>query len=72
MLEIETNKGMFMGYVNLYDYMLENNINEIKIINIKFSSEHLEFLRDNAIDLFKSLFQDLRIYTIEEIKNIVL
>ncbi|CUU47088.1 hypothetical protein [Clostridium beijerinckii] len=72
MLEIETNKGMFIGYVNLYNYMLENNINEINIINIKFSSEHLEFLRDNARDLFKSLFQDLRTYTIEEIKDIVL
>ncbi|MFW2500380.1 hypothetical protein [Clostridium diolis] len=72
MLEIETNKGMFIGYVNLYNYMLENNINEINIINIKFSSKHLEFLRDNARDLFKSLFQDLRTYTFEEIKDIVL
>lgn len=76
MLELETNKGMFIGYVNLYKHMKENNINEIEIISISYYSKHLEFIRDNASTLYKSFFQPfkgnaIRIYTFEEIKQIV-
>jgi|GEM_PF-3770308 len=71
MLVIKTNKGIFDGYVNLYKYMSENNLNEIEIISVNFYSEHLEFLRDNASVLYKSLFQYLRKYSFDEIEKIV-
>ena len=34
-------------------------------------SKHLEFLRDDASALYKSFFQELRIYTFEEIKKTI-
>lgn len=71
MLQIKTNKGIFDGYVSLYEYMKENNLNEVEIISVKLYSEHLEFLRDNASALYKSFFQELRVYTFEEIFKIV-
>jgi len=71
MLEIKTSEGAFDGYVNLYNHMKENNLNEVIIISISFYSEHLESLRDNAINLFNSFFQNLGAYTMEQIKEIV-
>ena len=56
MLELETNKGIFNGYVNLYNYMEENNMNEIEIISVSFYSKNLEFLKNNATALYKSFF----------------